>query len=98
MADLSEKFGDSSSNGSRDILQRNRRMQHFRPFFNFGNCQPEIVSDAISVTVDQDGGMGVCANFRDSRLKPSEATFSAVFRTSITSDRKYIVTSYPVWL
>ena len=26
------KFGDSSSNGSRDIQQRSRRMRHFRPF------------------------------------------------------------------
>ena len=26
------KFGDSGSNGSRDKQQRNRRIQHFRPF------------------------------------------------------------------
>ena len=58
----------------------------------------EVVSDVISGTADQDVGMDVCANFRDSRLKPSEASFSASFRTSITSDRKYIMTSYPVQL
>ena len=33
--------------------------------------------------------MDVCANFGDSRLKPSESSFSAHFRTSITSDWKY---------
>jgi len=92
------KFGDSSSNGSRDIQQRSRPIGHFRQFFNFDNCRPEVVSDVISGTADQDVGMDVCANFRDSRLKPSEASFSAPFRTSITSDRKYIVTSYPVQL
>ena len=43
--------------------------------------------------VDQDVSINVCANFRDSRLKPSEASFLAFSRTSITSDRKYIVTS-----
>ena len=42
--------------------------------------------------------MDVCANFGDSRLKLSEASFLAIFRTFITSDRKYIVTSYPVRL
>ena len=41
--------------------------------------------------------MYVCANFGDSRLKP-EMSCSAHFRTSITSDQKSIVTSYPVWL
>ena len=42
--------------------------------------------------------MDVRANFGDSMLKPweSEASFSAVFRTSITSDRKQIVMSYVV--
>jgi len=92
------KFGDSSSNGSRDIQQRSRPIGHFRQFFNFDNCRPEVVSDVISGTADQDVGMDVCANFGDSRLKPSEASFSASFRTSITSDRKYIMTSYPVQL
>ena len=65
---------------------------------NFDNCQPEVVIDVISGMVNQNVGMGVCANFGDSRLKLSEASFSAVFRTSITSDRKYIVTLYPAWL
>ena len=92
------KFCDSSSNGLRDIQQRNRQMQHFPLFLNFDNCQPEVVSDVIHGMVNQDVGviMDVCANFGDYRLKPSEASFSADFRTSITSDRKYIVTSYPV--
>ena len=58
----------------------------------------EVVSDVISGTVDQDVGMDVCANFGDSRLKRSEMSFSALFRKSITSDRKYIVMSYPAEL
>ena len=70
----------------------------FARFLNFDNCQPEVVSDVISGTADQDIGMDVRNHFGDSRLKPSDATFSALFQTSITSDWKYIVTSYPVWL
>ena len=31
--DATMKFGDSSSNGSRDIGQRSRRRRHFRLFF-----------------------------------------------------------------
>ena len=65
---------------------------------NFDNCQPEVVSDVISGMTDQNVSVDVCANFRDFRLKPSEASFSAPFRTSVTSDRKYIVTSYPALL
>ena len=69
-------------------------MWDFRPFFkNFDNCQPEVVSDVISVTADQDVGMDVCVNFGDSRLKPSEASFSVLFRTLITSDPKSDVIS-----
>ena len=68
------KFADSSSNGSRDIQQQRRRIRHFRPFFNFSNCQPEVVSDVISSTVDV--GMDICANFGDSKLKPLEASFA----------------------
>ena len=49
--------------------------------FRLDNCQREVVSDVISGTVNQDVGMDVCANFGDSWLKPSEASFSAVFRT-----------------
>ena len=64
---------------------------------SFSNCQPEAVGDVISSTADQDVGMDACANFGDSRLKPPEASFSALVQTSITFDRKYIVTSYPVW-
>ena len=62
------------------------------------NYQPKVVSDGISGTADQDEGMDVCTNFGDSRLKPSEASFSfsALFQTSITFDWKYTVTSYPV--
>ena len=47
-----------------------------------------MVSDVISGTDDRDVGMDVCAEFGDSRLKPSEASFSGFFRTSVTSDRK----------
>ena len=75
----------SGSNGSRDIQQRSRRMRHFRPFSNFDNCQPEVVM------ADQDVGLDVCANCSDSMLKPSEASFSTLFRTSITSDWMYIL-------
>ena len=47
--DVPVKFGDSTSNGSQDISQRNRRIRHFRPFFlKFDNCQPEVVSDVSS--------------------------------------------------
>ena len=59
------------------------------------------MSDVISGTVDRDVGVDICADFGDSRLKASEASeasFSALFRTSITSNRKYIVMSYPVCL
>ena len=65
----------------------------FDRFLNFDNCQPEVVRDVISGMVDQDLGMDVCASFGGSRLKLSEASFSSVFRTSISSDRKYVVTS-----
>ena len=92
------KVGDSSSNGSRDIQQRSRRKRHFRPFLNFDNCQPEVVSDVISGMADQDVGMDGCANFGDSRLQVSEASFSAPFQTSISSDRKDVVTSHMVRL
>ena len=70
----------------------------FDRFLNFGNCQPEVASDVISGMIKQDAGMDVCANFGDSRLKPSEASFSVLFRTSITSDQKYLMTLYPVCL
>ena len=46
---------------------------------NFGNCQPEVISDVISGMVDQDASMDVWANFRDSRLKLLLASFSALF-------------------
>ena len=77
--DVPVKFGESSSNGSGDMQQRSRRMRHFRFFLNFDTCQPEVVRDVIHGMVDQDVGMDVRANFGDSMLKSSEASFSAVF-------------------
>ena len=70
----------------------------FDRILNFDNCQPKVASEVISGMVNQDVGMDVGANFGDFRLKSSEASFSALFRTPLTSDRKYIVTSYPVQL
>ena len=61
----------------------------FDRFLKFDNCQPEVFSDVISGRADQDVGTDVCAFFGYSRLKPSEASFSALLRTSITSDRNY---------
>ena len=60
----------------------------FGRYLNFVNCQPDVVSDVISGLAVQLVGMDVCANSGDSRLKSSETSFSAVFRTSISSDRK----------
>ena len=68
-------------------------MRHFRTFVNLNNCQPEVVTDVISFMAEQDVGMDVRGNSGDSRMKPPEASFSVVFRTSITSGRNYIVTS-----
>ena len=50
-------------------------------FFNFDNCQPEVVNDVISDMVDQDVGMDVRVNFGNPRLKPSESSVSALFPT-----------------
>ena len=47
--------------------------------FNFDNCQPEVVCDVISGMANQDVSMDVCANFGESRLKPSDASFSGLF-------------------
>ena len=66
----------------------------FDHFLNFDDCQPEVVSNVMYGMVDQDVGVDVCAHFGDSRLKPSEASFSALFRTFPTD--VYIVTYYPV--
>ena len=55
----------------------------FDLFLNFYRCQPEVVSNVISAMADQDVGKDVCANFGGSRLKPSEAPFSALFQTSV---------------
>ena len=65
--DVPVKFSDSISNGSRDIQQRSRRMRHSRPFLNFNNCQPEVVSDVISGVVADPMGVKVgvkCGNSR----------------------------------
>ena len=51
----------------------------FDRFFNFNNCQPEVFSDVISGMVDQDVGVNVCANFGDSRFKPSGGQFRPLF-------------------
>ena len=48
-------------------------------FLNFDTCQPEVVNDVISGMAVQYVGMDVCTNFSDSWLKPSEASFSAIF-------------------
>ena len=87
--DVPVKFGDFISHGSRDIQQRSRRRRHFRPFLNFDNCQPEVDSDVISCVVDQDVGVDVCGNFGDSRLKPSEASFSAHF-SNVVNFRRFV--------
>ena len=60
-------FGDSSSNDSRDMQQRSRRMWYFDRCLSFGNCQPGAFSDVIFGAADQDVGMDACANFGDSR-------------------------------
>ena len=67
-------------------------MRHFDRLLNLDNCQPEVVSEVISGMADQDVGMDLCTNLADSRLKPSDVSFPALFRTSITSDRKHILT------
>ena len=60
-------------------------MRHFRlAFLNVDNCQPNVVSDVIPELINLDVGMNVCANFGYSRLKPSEASFSALFHTWIS--------------
>ena len=58
----------------------------FDRYLNFGNCKPEEASDAISGMPVQCVVRDVCAKCGDSMLKPSEASSSAVFRMSITSD------------
>ena len=60
--------------------------------------RPEATGDVVSGRTDQDVGTDVCANFGVSRLKPSDVSFSAHFRTSIISNQTYIVRSYPVQL
>ena len=69
--DVPVKFDDYNSNGSRDIHQRIRRMGHFRPFFNFDNCQPEVVTDVISGVVVGPMGVTARAKFDDSRSNRS---------------------------
>ena len=49
----------------------------FDRLLNVDNCQPEAVSDVIPGVGDQ---MYLLANFDDSRLKMSKASFSAPFQ------------------
>ena len=58
--------------------------------------RPETATDVISGTAVQYFGTDVCVKFGDSRLNLPDASFSVVFRTSITSDRKKVVTLCPV--
>ena len=62
----------------------------FDRFLNVDNCQPEVVSDVISGMAVQDVVVveDVFANFGDSSLKPSEASFFGRFSNVITSDQK----------
>ena len=46
---------------------------------NLHDCQQEEVSDVIAGVVDQDVGVNVCANFVDSRLKPTGRHFRPFF-------------------
>ena len=80
--------GGSRLNHSREIPPEAVCGGIFDRFFNFDNCQLEVVSDAISGWVDQDVGLDIRADFGNSKLKPSDASFSTLFRTSITSDWK----------
>ena len=73
------KFGDPGINLSREVPPETVGCGIFDRFLNFYNCRPEIVSDVISGMADHDVGMDVCGIFGDSRLKPSEASFSALF-------------------
>ena len=61
------KFGDSSSNGSRDIQQRCRRGVIFGRFSNVHNFRPEVRSDVISGVIIDPTGVKVCVKFGDSR-------------------------------
>ena len=75
------KFGDYSSNGSRDIQQRSRRMRRFWPFFLtsiIANRKSSVTS--YPVRLIRMSVCNACANFGDSRLKPAEASFSALFK------------------
>ena len=75
--DVSVKFGDSSSNGSRDSEAVGCGI--FDRILNYDNCQPEVVSDVISGIVDHDVSTDACANFGNSRSKPSEVSFRPFF-------------------
>ena len=66
-----KNLGDSSSSGSRDIRPRSRGVRHFRPFWNFANCQPEVVSDVISGVVIDPTGLKVPVILCDSRSNRS---------------------------
>ena len=81
-------FRDPRLNRSREIRPEAVRDGIFDCFLNFDNCQPEIASDVISGMAIHYVGVDVRVKLGDSRLKPSEASFSAIFRTTITFDRK----------
>ena len=76
------KFGASSYLMVLEIYSSEAvRFHIFDRFLYFDKCLPEVVSDSdvISGRADQDVGVDACANFGDSRLKPSEAPFLALF-------------------
>ena len=80
------KFGNPCINLSREIPPEVILDGIFDSFFRC-SFRREVASDVLSRMADQDVDVDVCANFDDCRLKPSVASFSASYRTSITSDR-----------
>ena len=69
--DVPVKSGDSNSKDYRDIQQRSRRMQHFRPFLNFDNFRPEEYREVISIVVTEPTGVKVSVKFVDTRSNRS---------------------------
>ena len=59
--DVPVKFGASISNGSRDIEQRSRRIQHF------SNFRPEVHSNVVSGMVVGPTDVKVRVKFGDSQ-------------------------------
>ena len=58
--------------------------------------RPEVVSDVISGTVDQDVGMDVRANFGNSRLKLLGASFSGTTNDLQLSSSSSLLTTLPI--